>query len=89
MVSPTAFVMFAQSTADIGDKFGSALTIILMLAYLSAVVILVSAGMDYRRGDTDQAKSKVIAAMIIAGAPTIVGVLFSIFGLDNAIIHAH
>lgn len=83
---PHLSIILAQTSTDLSQGFGTGLTIILMVAFLLAVVGIVSGAMDIHRGNFEQGKAKIIAAIITAAAVAIVTILFTTFGLNKAII---
>lgn len=67
------------------DGFGLALAVLFMFGFFWGVIKIWSGANAISKGDPD-GKAGIVAGIIIAAAATIMGALFSIFGLDDAII---
>ncbi len=76
--------MFAQ-IQQLRENFGTALLILFMLGFLWGVLKIWAGANAISKGDSE-GKSGIIGGIIIAAAAAIMAVLFSIFGLNDAIL---
>lgn len=80
--NPIINPIFALSSLT--DGAGKALGIIMMLAFMFAVFKMISGGLAISKGDNEAGKQAIVGGLIIAGATTIVKMLFGFFGLSGA-----
>jgi len=78
--------ILAQSSGELQSGLGSALNIVMLIAFIFGVVCVIGGGFAIRRGDTDAGKMSIIGGLIIAGAPVIVRALFAAFGNSNSTV---
>jgi len=78
--------ILAQSSGELQSGLGSALNIVMLIAFIFGVVCVIGGGFAIRRGDTDAGKMSIIGGLIIAGAPVIVRALFAAFGNANSTV---
>ncbi|MDP1581227.1 MAG: hypothetical protein Q8M02_13210 [Candidatus Didemnitutus sp.] len=67
------------------DGFGLALTVLFMFGFMWGIVKIWSGANAIAKGDPD-GKAGIVAGVIIAAAASIMGALFAIFGLEDAVI---
>lgn len=67
------------------DGFGLALAVLMMFGFFWGIIKIWSGANAISKGDPD-GKAGIVAGIIIAGAAAIMAALFTIFGLDDAII---
>lgn len=67
------------------DGFGAALLVLFMIGFLWGVLKIWAGANAISKGDSE-GKSGIIGGIIIAAAAAIMGVLFGIFGLNDAIL---
>lgn len=79
--------VLAQVT-QLRDGFGAALALLFMIGFFWGVLKIWSGANAISKGDAD-GKSGVFAGIIIAAAAAIMGALFIIFGLHDAVISPH
>jgi len=79
--------VLAQVT-QLRDGFGAALALLFMIGFFWGVLKIWSGANAISKGDAD-GKSGVFAGIIIAAAAAIMGALFIIFGLQDAVISPH
>lgn len=60
--------------------------VILMVAFMYAVIGIINGGRMISKGAHDEGKSAILGALVIAGAFAIVGAIFAAFGLSGAAI---
>ena len=77
-----------SSTAQLQQGFGTALGILFMFGFLWGVIKIWSGANAISKGDPD-GKAGIVAGIIIAAAATIMAALFTIFGLQDAVITPH
>lgn len=70
---------------DLRDNFSAALLVLFMIGFFWGVIKIWAGASAISKGDAE-GKSGIIGGIIIAAAAAIMGVLFSIFGLDDAIL---
>ena len=76
--------VLAQIT-QLRDGFGAALGVLFMVGFIWGVVKIWSGANAISKGDAD-GKSGIIAGILIAASAAIMGVLFYIFGLQDAVL---
>lgn len=74
----------AQIT-QLRDGFGAALGVLFMVGFIWGVVKIWSGANAISKGDAD-GKSGIVAGILIAASAAIMGVLFYIFGLQDAVL---
>lgn len=67
------------------DGFGSALTLVFMVGFFWGVLKIWTGANAISKGDAE-GKSGIVAGIIIAAAAAIMGALFTIFGLQDAVL---
>ncbi len=80
-VFPTVVAQIQQ----LKDGFGLALAVLFMFGFFWGVIKIWSGANAIAKGDPD-GKAGIVAGIIIAAAATIMGALFAIFGLQDAVI---
>lgn len=70
---------------DLRDAFGTALLVLFMVGFFWGVIKIWAGASAISKGDAE-GKSGIIGGIIIAAAAAIMGVLFTIFGLDDAVL---
>lgn len=78
-------VMFLGQIQQLKDGFGLALAVLFMFGFFWGVIKIWSGANAISKGDPD-GKAGIVAGILIAAAATIMGALFSIFGLQDAVI---
>lgn len=90
-ISPARCLAFAGFPSQIAqiqqlkDGFGLALAVLMMFGFFWGIIKIWSGANAISKGDPD-GKAGIVAGIIIAGAAAIMAALFTIFGLDDAII---
>ncbi len=67
------------------DGFGTALALVFMVGFFWGVLKIWAGANAISKGDSE-GKSGIIAGIIIAAAAAIMGALFTIFGLQDAVL---
>lgn len=67
------------------DGFGSALILVFMVGFFWGIIKIWSGANAISKGDTE-GKSGILAGIIIAAAAGIMAALFTIFGMQDAVI---
>lgn len=67
------------------DGFGSALALVFMVGFFWGVLKIWTGANAISKGDAE-GKSGIVAGIIIAAAAAIMGALFTIFGLQDAVL---
>lgn len=83
MLDHPSLTMLAQAAIDLKEPLREVLTLIMMFGFLFGTVLVISGALDIRHGNDEGGKKKIIAAAIIAGAPTIMKVLYTVFGAQG------
>lgn len=78
-------VTFVGQIQQLKDGFGLALAVLFMFGFFWGVIKIWSGANAISKGDPD-GKAGIVAGILIAAAATIMGALFSIFGLQDAVI---
>ncbi len=78
-------VTFLAQIQQLKDGFGLALAVLFMFGFFWGVIKIWSGANAISKGDPD-GKAGIVAGILIAAAATIMGALFSIFGLQDAVI---
>jgi hypothetical protein len=76
--------LFAQ-IQQLKDGFGLALAVLFMFGFFWGIIKIWSGANAISKGDPD-GKAGIVAGIIIAAAATIMAALFTIFGLQDAVI---
>lgn len=82
---PPAFPAVLAQIQQLKDGFGLALAVLFMFGFFWGVIKIWSGANAIAKGDPD-GKAGIVAGIIIAAAATIMGALFAIFGLQDAVI---
>lgn len=77
-------VFLAQLQA-LKDGFGTALALVFMVGFFWGVLKIWAGANAISKGDAE-GKSGIVAGIIIAAAAAIMGALFAIFGLQDAVL---
>ena len=80
-------VLLAQ-IQQLKDGFGLALAVLFMFGFFWGIIKIWSGANAISKGDPD-GKAGIVAGIIIAAAATIMAALFTIFGLQDAVIIRH
>ncbi|MBL9186719.1 MAG: hypothetical protein JNK23_04525 [Opitutaceae bacterium] len=67
------------------DGFGTALALVFMVGFFWGVLAIWTGANAIKKGDPE-GKAGVIAGIVIAAAAAIMGALFAIFGLQDAVL---
>lgn len=67
------------------DQFGTALVLVFMVGFFWGVLKIWSGANAISKGDSE-GKGGILAGVIIAGAAAIMGALFAIFGMSDAVV---
>ncbi len=67
------------------DGFGTALVLLFMVGFFWAIIKIWSGANAISKGDSE-GKAGIIAGIIIAAAAAIVGALYAIFGMQDAVL---
>jgi hypothetical protein len=70
---------------QVRDGFGSALVLVFMIGFFWGIIKIWSGANAISKGDSE-GKGGILAGIIIAAAAAIMGALFSIFGMQDAIL---
>lgn len=76
--------IFAQ-LQQLRDGFGSALILVFMVGFFWGIFKIWAGANAISKGDSE-GKSGILAGIIIAAAAAIMGALFAIFGMQDAIV---
>ncbi len=71
--------VFAVGIADLKDKLRQVLDLVMIIGFLYGTVRIIGGANQIRRGETEEGKQAILAGALIAAAPMIMRVLFSIF----------
>jgi hypothetical protein len=80
-------LVFAQ-LQQVKDGFGSALLLVFMVGFFWGIIKIWSGANAISKGDSE-GKAGILAGIIIAAAATIMGALFTIFGMQDAVLTPH
>jgi hypothetical protein len=83
--TPGNFPVFLAQVQQLKDGFGLALAVLFMFGFFWGIIKIWSGANAISKGDPD-GKAGIVAGIIIAAAATIMAALFSIFGLQDAVI---
>ena len=75
----------AQIPQGLKDSFGFGLGILFLVGFIWGVINIWGGADKMKRGDAD-GKMGIVSGIIIAGAATIMGALFAIFGLADGVL---
>lgn len=75
----------AQAAPSVKDAFGLGLGLLFMVGFIWGVINIWGGADKMKRGDAD-GKMGIVSGIIIAGAATIMGALFAIFGLADGVL---
>lgn len=81
---PKGLPVLAQ-LQQLKEGFGTALVLIFMIGFFWGVIKIWSGANAISKGDSE-GKSGILAGIIIAAAAAIMGALFAIFGMQDAVI---
>jgi len=81
---PTGVPIIAQ-LQQLKEGFGTALVLIFMIGFFWGVIKIWSGANAISKGDSE-GKAGILAGIIIAAAAAIMGALFAIFGMQDAVI---
>jgi hypothetical protein len=81
---PKGLPVFAQ-LQQLKEGFGSALVLVFMVGFFWGIIKIWSGANAISKGDSE-GKAGILAGIIIAAAATIMGALFAIFGMQDAVI---
>jgi hypothetical protein len=82
---PLLVPAFVAQIQQLKDGFGLALAVLFMFGFFWGIIKIWSGANAISKGDPD-GKAGIVAGIIIAAAATIMAALFSIFGLQDAVI---
>jgi len=81
---PLGHSIFAQLQA-VKDGFGSALVLVFMIGFFWGIIKIWGGANAISKGDSE-GKGGILAGIIIAAAAAIMAALFTIFGMQDAIL---
>ncbi len=81
----TALPISLGQIQQLKEGFGLALAVLFMFGFFWGVIKIWSGANAISKGDPD-GKAGIVAGILIASAATIMGALFTIFGLQDAVI---
>lgn len=81
----TPFAPTLAQLQQVKDGFGSALILVFMVGFFWGVIKIWSGANAISKGDSE-GKAGILAGIIIAAAAAIMGALFAIFGMQDAVI---
>ncbi|MDQ5979140.1 MAG: hypothetical protein QG602_2114 [Verrucomicrobiota bacterium] len=84
-ISPLPVPGFVAQIQQLKDGFGLALAVLFMFGFFWGIIKIWSGANAISKGDPD-GKAGIVAGIIIAAAATIMAALFTIFGLQDAVI---
>jgi hypothetical protein len=84
---PKGLPVLAQ-LQQLKDGFGSALVLVFMVGFFWGVMKIWGGANAISKGDSE-GKSGILAGIIIAAAAAIMGALFAIFGMQDAVLTPH
>jgi succinate-acetate transporter protein len=70
------------AVADLKQSFGKGLGIVMMMAFIFGLIKIITGAIAISNGNPE-GKSAILGGLMIAGAPTIMFVLFRIFGIES------
>jgi hypothetical protein len=70
------------AVADLKQSFGKGLGIVMMLSFIFGLIKIITGAVAISNGNPE-GKSAILGGLMIAGAPTIMFVLFRIFGIES------
>ena len=79
------FPVFVGQIQQLKEGFGLALAVLFMFGFFWGVIKIWSGANAISKGDPD-GKAGIVAGILIVSAATIMGALFTIFGLQDAVI---
>lgn len=81
---PAPLVLVAQ-LQQLKDGFGAALVLVFMVGFFWGIIKIWAGANAISKGDSE-GKAGILAGIIIAAAAAIMGALFAIFGMQDAVI---
>jgi hypothetical protein len=81
---PLSFTLLAQ-LQQVREGFGSALVLVFMIGFFWGIIKIWAGANAISKGDSE-GKGGILAGIIIAAAAAIMGALFTIFGMQDAIL---
>lgn len=81
----TPFAPVVAQLQQLREGFGSALILVFMIGFLWGILKIWGGANAISKGDAE-GKSGILAGIIIAAAAAIMGALFAIFGMQDAVI---
>ena len=88
LVLPAMAPALLAQIQQLKDGFGLALAVLFMFGFFWGIINIWSGANAISKGDPD-GKAGIVAGIIIAAAATIMAALFTIFGLQDAVITPH
>ena len=82
---PTLLPTYVAQLQQLKDGFGLALGIIMMIGFFLGVIKIWAGANAISKGDPD-GKNGIVAGIIIASAAAIMAALYTIFGMQDAVI---
>ena len=83
-LDPAPGMVLAQ-LQTLKDGFGSALALVFMVGFIWGVLKIWAGANAISKGDAE-GKSWIVAVILIAAAAAIMGALFTVFGLQDAVL---
>lgn len=79
------FAPVVAQLQQLRDSFGSALILVFMVGFFWGIIKIWAGANAISKGDSE-GKGGILAGIIIAAAAAIMGALFAIFGMQDAVI---
>lgn len=81
----TPFAPFLAQLQQLREGFGTALVLVFMIGFFWGILKVWAGANAISKGDAE-GKSGILAGIIIAAAAAIMGALFAIFGMQDAVV---
>ncbi|MDB6094026.1 MAG: hypothetical protein JWM32_1588 [Verrucomicrobia bacterium] len=82
---PLVWALVLMQLQPLKDGFGTALVLIFMVGFFMGVLKIWAGAQAISKGDPE-GKSGLVAGIIIAAAAWIMGILYTVFGMGDAVI---
>lgn len=85
---PLAGMLLLGQLQQLKEGFGTALTLVFMIGFFWGVLKVWAGANAISKGDAE-GKGGILAGIIIASAAAIMGALYAIFGMSDAVVTPH
>lgn len=85
LTNGTPFAPFLGQLQQLREGFGTALVLVFMIGFFWGILKVWAGANAISKGDAE-GKSGILAGIIIAAAAAIMGALFAIFGMQDAVV---